>query len=88
VALFSKVYNGAPEYIGGKVQQNRYTVADPFIPGIVYDAFQTQECVPIPNSGGRSAIKSVFKYKGRLAVPVSPRVDATHPAILALAKGA
>lgn len=88
VALFHKTYNGAPEYVGGKVQQNRYTVASNNIPGIVYDAFSTQECVPIAGSGGRSSIRTEFKYKARLGFGVSPATDATHPAILALSKGA
>ena len=96
VALFHKTYNRT-EYVGGKVQQNRYVV-DSLSYGalgagagdlgaIQYDAFSTQECVPIPNSGGRSAIRTEFKYKARLGFGVSPSTDATHPAILALSKG-
>ncbi len=98
VALFHKTYNGAPVYEGGKVQQNRYTVDSlsygavgagaGALGGIQYDAFSTKECLPIANSGGRTAIKTVFKYKARLGFGLSPATDATHPAILALSKGA
>lgn len=88
VALLHKYFHKVDEYVAGKVQQNRYSIASRNLNGIIYDAFETQECVSIPNSGGRTAIRNVFKYKARVGFGVSPATDATHPAILSLSKGA
>jgi hypothetical protein len=48
VAMKTKTRNpDAPTVIGGSVQQTRYTVASPTLPGVKYDVYYTLKCTTI-----------------------------------------
>jgi hypothetical protein len=52
VAMKTKTRNpDAPTVIGGTVQQTRYTIASPTLPGVKYDVYYTLKCTTV---GGKS----------------------------------
>jgi hypothetical protein len=71
VAMQSKVrYSTTPTEYAGSVQQTRYSIASPSLPGISYDVFYTLRCVDI---AGVSHIIHDFKIKATAGIWLNPK---------------
>jgi hypothetical protein len=90
-------HTDTPQVIGGKVQQTRYTVASPTLPGVKYDVFYTVDCKTV---GGKAHIVDAWRFETQGLVALNPEAcpvsvdvegvptDFTPTGVLSFKKGA
>jgi hypothetical protein len=70
VAFHTKTrHSDTPEYIGGKINQTRYTIKSGVIPGVKYDAFYQISCATV---AGIERIYHTWKLKTRGGIFLNP----------------
>jgi hypothetical protein len=70
VAMKTKTRNpDAPTVIGGTVQQTRYTIASPTLPGVKYDVYYTLKCTTV---GGKAHIFHSWRIETNGGVFLNP----------------
>jgi hypothetical protein len=83
LAFASKVrYGSAPTEYGGNVNQTRYSVASPTLPGVRYEAFYTLDCTG-------NQISHIWRFESNAGLFLNPEGQATgNTGVLAFNKGA
>jgi hypothetical protein len=70
VAMKTKTRNPqAPTVIGGSVQQTRYTVASPTLPGVRYDVYYSLKCI---TRNGKEALVHAWRIETRGGIFLNP----------------
>lgn len=70
VAMTTKTRNpDVPTEIGGSVQQTRYTVASPTLPGVKYDVYYTLKCITV---GGKAHIVHSWRIETNGGIFLNP----------------
>lgn len=94
VAMKTKTRNpDSPTVIGGTVQQTRYTVASPTLPGVKYDVYYTLKCI---TSNGKARIVHSWRIETNGGVFLNPEgcpvtidsVTYTPTGVISYTKGA
>jgi hypothetical protein len=71
LAFASKVkYGQTPTEYGGEVNQTRYSVASPSLPGVRYDVYYTLKCVVVP--GQEDEIEHIWRFVARFGLFLNP----------------
>lgn len=68
-------YSETPIEYGGEVNQTRYSVASPSLPGVRYDVYYTIKCTVVP--GGEDEIVHIWRFVSRFGLFLNPEGLAT-----------
>jgi hypothetical protein len=83
LAFASKAkYNEQPIEYGGEVNQTRYSVASPGLPGVRYDVYYTIKCTVVP--GEEDEIVHIWRFVSRFGLFLNPEgVETGNTGVLA-----